>query len=248
MALHDYQQSYAEIARSLGKTSSPILVDVLIKLLRIEHQNVVVDIGGGTGGDAELLATATGARVIVLDRSYEMLQVAPEMLWRVQADALVIPLHSATVDAVYMVNVLQLVRNWTLLLSEIRRILRSGARLGLPVTSRAQLQNRFINRFFPALLTIERERYPSISQLITRLQSVGFSKIQTQQVDIGSFIVNAAYVERLRSGIFSGLGFLNDSQREEGFRKLQEWIEERASVSDPLVVRRVRTVVTAEVQ
>jgi ubiquinone/menaquinone biosynthesis C-methylase UbiE len=248
VALAQHEQCYAEIAQSLGKTSSPMLVEALIALLRIERRHIVADIGGGAGGDAELLAMATGAQVVIVDRSRAMLRIGSQDLPRICGDALMLPLRSATFDAAYLVNMLQLFPDRRQLLGEVRRILRCGGRLALPVTSHAQLESRFINRFFPALLSIERQRYPSLSELVRLLRELGFSAIQAHEADVGSFVVDAAYLKRLQSGIFSGLGFLNPSQREQGFRKLNEWTQKQASARGAPVVRRVRTIITAEAQ
>ena len=246
MALPQYKQSYDQIAQHLGKTSSPELVRALVELLHIDSHSLVVDIGGGAGGDAELLAATTGARVVVVDKSREMLRIAPRSIPCICGDALTLPLRSAAFDAAYVVNVLQLVQHRNELLSEVRRTLRPGGRLALPVTSRAQLKSRFINQFFPTLPMIEMERYPSVLRVVNQLDSIGFSGIRTHQVDLGSFRVNEAYIKRLRSGIFSGLGFLSEKEREDGFEKLKEWIKGHGSAEQPAAVRRVRTIITAE--
>ncbi len=100
---------------------------------------VVVDVAGGTGALAELIA-ARGARVVVADLSYEMIRVGTRRVgaavdWTV-ADALRLPLPDASVDAVTIAFGLRNLNDTRAGLAEFHRVVRPGGRLAVLEFSR----------------------------------------------------------------------------------------------------------------
>jgi demethylmenaquinone methyltransferase/2-methoxy-6-polyprenyl-1,4-benzoquinol methylase len=99
----------------------------------------VVDVAGGTGALAELIA-ARGARVVVADLSYEMIRVGTTRVgaavhWTV-ADALRLPLPDASVDAVTIAFGLRNLNDTRAGLAEFHRVVRPGGRLAVLEFSR----------------------------------------------------------------------------------------------------------------
>lgn len=100
---------------------------------------VVVDVAGGTGALAALLA-ARGARVVVADLSYQMIRVGTERVgpgvgWTV-ADALRLPVADASVDAVTIAFGLRNLNDTRAGLAEFRRVVRPGGQLAVLEFSR----------------------------------------------------------------------------------------------------------------
>lgn len=100
---------------------------------------VVIDVAGGTGALAALLA-ARGARVVVADLSYEMIRVGTTRVgsgvdWTV-ADALRLPLPDASVDAVTIAFGLRNLNDTRAGLAEFHRVVRPGGRLAVLEFSR----------------------------------------------------------------------------------------------------------------
>jgi SAM-dependent methyltransferase len=94
---------------------------------------VVADVGAGTGALLGVIrAAAPASRIVALDASAEMLQVArarrgaPTLL----ADALALPLASETVDAVLPAYVLFHLADPARAVAEAARVLRRGGRVG----------------------------------------------------------------------------------------------------------------------
>ena len=100
---------------------------------------LVIDVAGGTGALAALLA-ARGARVVVADLSYEMVRVGTGRVrsgvaWTV-ADALRLPLADASVDAVTIAFGLRNLNDTGAGLAEFRRVVRPGGQLAVLEFSR----------------------------------------------------------------------------------------------------------------
>ncbi len=96
--------------------------------------DVVVDVAGGTGALAALIA-ARGARVLVADLSYQMVRVGTGRVtgrvdWTV-ADALRLPLPDASVDAVTIAFGLRNLNDTQAGLREFRRVVRPGGQLAV---------------------------------------------------------------------------------------------------------------------
>jgi demethylmenaquinone methyltransferase/2-methoxy-6-polyprenyl-1,4-benzoquinol methylase len=101
--------------------------------------DVVVDVAGGTGALAAMLA-ARGARVLVADLSFEMIRVGAERVeqavrWTV-ADALRLPLADASVDVVTIAFGLRNLNDTRAGLAEFRRVVRPGGQLAVLEFSR----------------------------------------------------------------------------------------------------------------
>jgi ubiquinone/menaquinone biosynthesis C-methylase UbiE len=94
----------------------------IISRLELEHGDVVLDIGGGTGYNAARMESACG-RVIVLDISFKMLRRAKKYrhLDLVLGDARLLPFKNQCFDAVVAVDSLHHVNDYTAVLKETKR-------------------------------------------------------------------------------------------------------------------------------
>lgn len=101
--------------------------------------SVIVDVAGGTGALATLLA-ARGARVVVADLSPHMVRVGaqrtPGAIEWVVADALRLPLADASVDAATIAFGLRNLNDTRGGLAELRRVVRPGGHLAVLEFSR----------------------------------------------------------------------------------------------------------------
>ena len=101
--------------------------------------DVIVDVAGGTGALAALLA-ARGAQVVVADLSFEMIRVGVMRVgrgvcWTV-ADALRLPMADASVDAATIAFGLRNLNDTRAGLAELRRVVRPGGQLAVLEFSR----------------------------------------------------------------------------------------------------------------
>jgi ubiquinone/menaquinone biosynthesis C-methylase UbiE len=95
---------------------------------------VTVDLGCGTGRVAKALVDGPGRRVIAVDRSLPMLEVArsqmpPLDVVLLRADARALPIGDRSVDTVVCSGVLHHLPAWSEAVTEAARVLRPGGRL-----------------------------------------------------------------------------------------------------------------------
>ncbi|HYE90567.1 MAG TPA: class I SAM-dependent methyltransferase [Terriglobales bacterium] len=100
----------------------------------------VLDVGGGLGGAARLLARDVGCRVTVLDLTEAYVRVGAELTRRTgladrvrfeRGDALKLPFEAASFDAVWTQHSSMNIADKARLYAEITRVLRPGGRLAL---------------------------------------------------------------------------------------------------------------------
>lgn len=112
----------------------------LARAMGIAAGDRVLDVGGGIGGPARMLASQIGCAVTVLDLTPEFCQVG-EMLtaWTHLSDrvafvcgsALAMPFDDASFDAAWTVHAAMNIEDKPRLYAEIRRVLRPGGRFAL---------------------------------------------------------------------------------------------------------------------
>jgi ubiquinone/menaquinone biosynthesis C-methylase UbiE len=178
-------------------------------LLRAQPGERVLELGCGAGGALVALARAVGSagRVVGLDLSPRMIDLAAVRLGRagladaaelVVADASSVPFADASFDAVFMSFTLELfdTPEIPLVLTECRRVLRPGGRIGVVSLSRAapvrwptRLYERLHDRF-PAMLDCR----PIHGRLA--LEAAGFDQARSKLVPLWGLRAEAAVAFR----------------------------------------------------
>lgn len=112
----------------------------LARLAELSPGLDVLDVGGGFGGAARLLASQFGCRVTVLDVTEAFCRVGRELTRRIgladrvtfrHADALAMPFRDAQFDVVWTQHSSMNVEDKERLYGEVHRVLRAGGRLAL---------------------------------------------------------------------------------------------------------------------
>jgi SAM-dependent methyltransferase len=110
----------------------------LLRLGGLRAGDAVLDLGGGLGGSARLLAREVGCHVTVLDLTEDYVRVGRELTRRtglddrvtfVRADALGTPFADASFEVVWTQHSSMNIPDKAALYGEVRRLLRPGGRL-----------------------------------------------------------------------------------------------------------------------
>jgi ubiquinone/menaquinone biosynthesis C-methylase UbiE len=124
----------AEEFHSLGRPATIALADAA----GISGTDSVVDVGSGLGGPARLLARRYGCRVVGVDLTQELCEVAADLTRRVgltdrveirQGDALAMPFADESFDVAWTQHVSMNIEDKRGLFGEMRRVTRRGGRL-----------------------------------------------------------------------------------------------------------------------
>lgn len=116
-------------------SASPSALAWLAEALELTAGTVLLDLGAGIGGPAAWAASRYGVRPFLVDPMEGACRAAARLfgLPAIRADALAIPLRTASISTAWCLGVLCTVRDKVALLTELRRVLVSSGRLGLLV-------------------------------------------------------------------------------------------------------------------
>ena len=163
-------------------------LEQMVKRLNVEPGSIVLDVGTGTGVFLPFILQAAGKRVkiIALDFAEEMLKRALVKdyngnIYYIQADIAHIPLPDVPVDIVVCYSSFPHFQDKPGILTEIRRVMRSGGRLTICHTSnRAEINE--IHRQIPV---VENDLLPEESEMHTLLSGAGFTDVMIADEDEG---------------------------------------------------------------
>ena len=179
---------YSRQARTYDRTrtTSPTVTRAILAALAEAPGPEVLDVGGGTGNYA-LALRESGFRPTVVDVSEAMLERAAEKgLATVRAGAGELPLGTATVDAVTMISMLHLVRDWRGALAEARRVLRPGGVLAAQLFLRENVEAQGVFELFPRSRAWIAPEHQTAAEIEAELPGVALRPYRYTGVEDGS--------------------------------------------------------------
>ena len=187
----------------------------------LQRGSVAIDVGGGRGDHAEVLA-ATGALAVVVDRSPAMAGAARERgLPAVVGDGRCLPLAGAIAGLVYFRLSLHY-GGWELMLGEAARVVRPGGMVVAWTFAREHFRHSLLARWFPSLVPIDEARFPDPDLLAARMWALGLEEV-TQVAETETVSRRAGeWTAAVRAGFISTLQLLDPAEVEAGLARFQD--------------------------
>lgn len=185
----------------------------------------VLDVGCGTGRFSAALHER-GSRVWGVEPSPEMAAEARERGVNVKiARAEQLPFKEGWFERAVLWLVAHLVDR-PAVFAELARVLSPEGRIAIATFDPAHFERYYLNRLFPSLERIDRERFPEPSTLLGELEAAGFAARLTplsQRAEIG----RDEALERIRGRFISTLRLLGDNEFERGLERAERELPER---------------------
>src|SRR5438132_7760618 len=158
-------------------------LEAMLREAALGAEDLVIEVGCGTGRLTLPLAALTPARVMGVDTEARMLDVAraKDVAGRVQwvrGSAYRLPVADGTARLVVMVMVVHLLRQRTRAFREARRVLGPGARLCIWTFTPRHVEEFYLNAYFPSIAVIDRPRFPAVEALTEELRRAGLPEIR----------------------------------------------------------------------
>jgi ubiquinone/menaquinone biosynthesis C-methylase UbiE len=237
-----------EQGRGLSPGRAGLWTRVLARYIDGAERPTILDLGSGTGAYSELLAESFDARVIGVEPSGRMREVAerahahPRVRY-LDGAAERIPLPDDSCDAALLSNVLHHVRNVEDCLGELIRVVRRG---GL-ILVRGSLRGARVAflEYFPTAAPIALQQSPPVEEVVAAFARGGFAHVATERIEQQTAPSLRAYCERVALRAISTLELITDAEFEAGLARMRRAGERedlpRAVVEDvDLVVFRRR--------
>ncbi len=186
----------------------------------------VLEIGCGTGRLAAALAERAVARVWAIDGSAEMVAAARAAGVAAKvADAARLPFKDGWFDRAVMRMVVHLLDR-PAALREARRVLGPDCRLVVVTLDPAAFGDHWLEPWFPSLVRIDAERFPSREWLEDDLRAAGFEPETERLVQHVSATRDEA-LARMRGKAFSTFSLLPDDEYRTGLARAEAELPER---------------------
>lgn len=190
-AVEQLGDRYAIPAACRG-SSNPSALAWLAEACELSAGTRLLDVGAGAGGPAAWAAERFGVRPILLEPMRTACRAAARLfgLPVVTAEGARIPLRTGSVDAAWCLGVLCTVEDKAALLSEIHRVLRPGASLGLLVV---------VARSPQTLPAPDGNHFPTQDELAALLTRTGFKLLEQTRWPADAPLSWSRRVEQVRA-------------------------------------------------
>jgi ubiquinone/menaquinone biosynthesis C-methylase UbiE len=189
--LPDYSQQAQTYDRT--RSASPTVLAALRGAIDAAPGRRLADIGGGTGNYALALAEL-GWVPLVIDPSPEMLEQAEAKgLETLLAPAEQLPLGDQSFDAALMVSMLHHSDDPAAAIDEARRILRPNGRLAIKMFTREDVEDLWLNDYFPSTRSWMDETHPPLSEFQQQLPGAEISRLRFPDLSDASMAALASH-------------------------------------------------------
>ena len=229
MCRQHFPTAYDEFAPTYAWTRSaaPWVVAPLAQLLTaLAPRAVVLDVGCGTGNYLRTLAERRPDLLYAgVDISKPMLREAaeraPQAHYLAADGSRAFPIGNQSCGLVFAVDVIHHIDNLATCFSECARILQPGSRLVLVTDSEETLRQRSLTKFFPEILSIELQRYPSLPSLQQHASAVGLQLLAQERAE-GWIPLTDDFVTKLAAKCSSAMRLLAPEYHAAGMARVRE--------------------------
>jgi len=211
-------------------------IEKLIRVLHVDCDSVILDMGCGTGNYTAALQQVTRG-VIGIDVSSGMIEQARvkfPALHFICGDVTRLPFGSQTFGAAFAVQVLHHVKEKKLFITEAYRVVRKGAWIAIHACSHQQMRAFWFYHYFSKGLEVDLARMPDSGDIASLLRRAGFSDIGIEICYSDVVVANETpqrYLDKNYRGSISTFAFLSEEDVELGCKKIQEDITSGAAES-----------------
>ncbi len=193
----------------------------------LRRDDLVVEVGCGTGRMTLPLAEISAHQVVGVDPEERMLEVArgkdvaSRVRW-LRGTAYRLPLADGVAGVVLMSMVVHLLKQPGRAFTEARRVLRPEGRMVIWTFTPRHVREFYLNEWFPSIARIDGQRFPGEETLEAGLRRAGFASVAVQvEQETGTLAVEDV-IDRVRGRYISTLSLVAPLEYRLGLQRLEE--------------------------
>jgi ubiquinone/menaquinone biosynthesis C-methylase UbiE len=193
----------------------------------LRPDDLVVEVGCGTGRMTLPLAEISARQVVGVDPEERMLEVArgKDVAGRVRwlrGTAYRLPLADGVAGVVLMSMVVHLLKQPGRAYTEARRVLHPEGRMVIWTFTPRHVQEFYLNEWFPSIARIDGQRFPAVETLEAGLRRAGFASVAVEvEQETGTLAVEDV-IDRVRGRYISTLSLVAPLEHRLGLQQLEE--------------------------
>lgn len=197
----------------------------LIKEANLNKDSKVLEVGSGTGNYCRLINDLSGAEIVGVDSSKEMIKearkISKKLLFKF-GNALNLPFQANSFDFIFYFDTIHHIKNISKSLDEAFRVLKQRGKICIITNSSRQIKERISAKYFPSVTKIDLKRYYTIAYLRRKLLSKKFKR--TKMLHIISKrkrLVNRDYYNLIKNKAFSVFHSVSKKEFNNGLLRLR---------------------------
>ncbi|HVF38376.1 MAG TPA: class I SAM-dependent methyltransferase [Gemmatimonadaceae bacterium] len=190
------------------------------------RDGTILELGCGTANYIIALSESNESRRLIgMDISKPMIEQAhgreSRVRFMVGDAARAIPIRDAVLSVVFAVDVVHHIVDIERFFSEAARTLRRDGVIVIVTDSAETLRDRSLTHFFPEILEIELQRYPTLDHLVHVAEHAGLRLDDSSRAD-GYIEIDDDWIQKIEAKCSSGMRQLSPSQHEAGVARVRE--------------------------
>ena len=193
----------------------------------LRADDLVVEVGCGTGRMTLPLAEISAQQVVGVDPEERMLEVAraKDIAGRVRwlrGTAYRVPLADGVAGVVLMSMVVHLLKQPGRAFTEARRVLRPEGRMVIWTFTPRHVREFYLNEWFPSIAEIDGRRFPGEETLEAGLRRAGFASVAVEVEQEAGTLAVEDVIDRVRGRYISTLSLVAPLKYRLGLQRLEE--------------------------
>ena len=217
--------NYNQIANKYDctRTSNSNTIDLFHEKVKLGKEIKVLDFGCGTGNYLTTIFNQFGCNCFGIEPSDSMRELAKQKKQKIlikKGSHKLIPFPDNEFDFVYMTDVIHHVQDMNKMFGELNRVTKQSGLLCIVTESHNQIKNRFYNRYFPSLESVELKRYPDITDVCKLAKYNSFTIDGIQEKKQTETKITEDFIKLVSEKGYSMFRLIDDKEHRIGLVKL----------------------------
>ncbi len=205
------------------RTSNSNTIDLFQEKLKFEKETKILDFGCGTGNYLRTIFNQFGCKCFGIEPSDSMREIAKQKSRNAQIENgshELIPFPDNEFDFVYMTDVIHHVPDMNKMFSKLNRVIKPSGLLCIVTESHDQIKNRFYNKYFPSLESVELKRYPGISVITEYAVHNSFVIEEIQEKEDSKVKISEDFIKLVSEKGYSMFRLIDEDEHITGLENL----------------------------